>query len=426
MRFFSSTRVLISALLVFIILPQQLSARGSGSVWLAGADNRIDEYGNPDKCGFDVELAAGLLKTLGKNWGYGYDSLRVDLQRWQSSPYVTVDSIGASVQNRAVWELTITAATAPQAPRRTVFIHARTHPGEVQSFWVTSEIINLLLKEDDFSRKMRDLCVFCIVPMCNPDGVELEYPRENANGVDIESNWNKNPVQAEVAVLRNRFQQLMESTAPIELALNMHSAYGASRYFVYHDPAGTTAEYASLEREFIEGVQSYFPGGIRNWDYFVSWKTVTPTQYPESWFWLNYGERVMALTYEDMNDPAAGEFDRTAHALVHGIFDYLKRSSSSVLAEAGSAPSQFVLYQNYPNPFNGSTTIRWQQSQTAYTSLKIFDAAGRQVMAFNLQLMPAGIHALRIDASSLPAGIYFYRLISDGMSAPAKRMVLLK
>ena len=41
-----------------------------------------------------------------------------------------------------------------------------------------------------------------IIPMINPDGVELEYNRENANGIDIESNWNTYPHQPEVQALR--------------------------------------------------------------------------------------------------------------------------------------------------------------------------------------------------------------------------------
>ena len=57
----------------------------------------FDQFGNRDKCGYDEVLAKQLLAALGDNWGYGYDSLLVDLKRWQQSPYVTVDSLGASV-----------------------------------------------------------------------------------------------------------------------------------------------------------------------------------------------------------------------------------------------------------------------------------------------------------------------------------------
>ncbi|MCI0694542.1 hypothetical protein L0337_21345 [candidate division KSB1 bacterium] len=43
--------------------------------------------------------------ALGPGWGYNYDSLLVDLKTWRQSPYVVIDSVGASVQNRALWRL---------------------------------------------------------------------------------------------------------------------------------------------------------------------------------------------------------------------------------------------------------------------------------------------------------------------------------
>ena len=44
--------------------------------------------------------------------------------------------------------------------------------------------------------------------MHNPDGVELGYSRENANGLDIESGWDDNVLEPEVSVLQNRFLEL--------------------------------------------------------------------------------------------------------------------------------------------------------------------------------------------------------------------------
>ena len=66
-----------------------------------------------DKCGYIYGYQPNHFLARTVNWGYGYDSLLVDLVRWGASPFVTVDSLGASVQNRALWELTI--ADDPQS-----------------------------------------------------------------------------------------------------------------------------------------------------------------------------------------------------------------------------------------------------------------------------------------------------------------------
>jgi len=95
-------------------------------------------------------------------WGYPYDSLITDLQRWEVSPYVTIDSAGASVQNRTLWLLTIQDTATTFSPQWRITIHARTHPGEVQSTWVTNEVIDLLLSENSVAEDLRRKCIFNI------------------------------------------------------------------------------------------------------------------------------------------------------------------------------------------------------------------------------------------------------------------------
>ena len=383
---------------------------------------------HPDKCGYDEQAAKALLNTLGPHWGYGYADLLADLATWRESPYVTVDSLGASVQKRALWQLTITAPDTSVAQRRTVYVHARTHPAEVQGWWVTRELINLLLSETDLGRFLRRQCVFHILPMLNPDGVELEIPRRNANGVDLESNWFSNNIQPEVVVLRERFQKLMASDAPIEVALNMHSALACKRYFVYHDAAGTSEAYAVLEQSFIEGVRAYFAEGIEPWYYFVSWTNGTPLRYPESWFWIHHGESVMALTYEDMNCQEAGEFTRTAEALLRGIADYL----GLVTAVAGRPmpPRAFTLLPNYPNPFNPGTTLAFELSHSADVELAVHDELGRRVVMLRKGRVSAGRHRVRWDGrdsggNAVASGVYFYRL-RVGQQTQSRRLTLVR
>jgi len=399
MRKFILLRILsflFSICLIFLSFPSDLTAQ-----WELSGFPTIDSSGQIiDKCGFDPALSLLQLEMLGDHWGYGYDSLLADLPRWQQSPYVQIDSLGASVQNRAIWQLTMTADTSGAQNRRTIFIHARTHPGEIQSWWVTREIIRYLLSEESYAVLLRENCVFYILPMYNPDGVELELPRQNANGIDLESNWDKNPVQPEVAVLRNRFTSLMNSDAPIEVALNMHSSVSCTRYFVYHSEVGTSANYALLEQEYIDGVRSYFYQGFQPWDYFVSWTSGTPPQYPESWFWLNHGETVMALTYEDMNCLSAGDFDKTALALLHGSADYLGLINTEISDDNPELVRDDMQLQNFPNPVSSaggrslSTMIQYSLKTSRHVRLVLYDVLGRQLDVLDQGYRSADQHRL--------------------------------
>ena len=382
-----------------------------------------------DKCGYTYGYQPNHSLARTANWGYGYDSLLVDLDRWAESQFVSIDSLGASVQNRAIWELTI--ADNPQSSsNHRIYIHARTHPGEEESFWVTNEIINFLISDTPLAAFIRNNCIFHIIPMYNPDGVELGYSRENANGVDIESGWDDVPLEPEVAVLKNRFIELTTLVNnPIEVALNMHSSYSCKRYFVYHDEVGTSANYTILEQQFISGVQSFFVNGFENWDYFVSWTSGTPDQYPESWWWMNHGENVMALTYEDMNCAAAGNYDSTAYALVLGICEYLGLDLSQIQNEA-AMPNSYSLLQNYPNPFNPVTKLRYDLPENSHVNITIYDMLGRAVKTMVNQHQNAGHRSIIWDGTNdygnpVSTGVYLYQ-IQSGAYIQTKKMVFLK
>jgi hypothetical protein len=428
----TGTRNTMSVILILALVAQ---------ICTAGQHGRLPSPRNGDPCGLPDTASLAYRLAASLNWGYGYDTLRTDIARWSASPFVRVDSVGASVQNRTLYLLTIQDTTTAPVPRKRVWIHARTHPNEVQGTWVTNQIIAQLLGSAQLARQLRSGCVFNILPMINPDGVELKRSRENANNIDIESNWTAVPGEPEVQTLRAMFVNLMAEPNPIRIALNMHSAYGKNRYFVYHTATGTTAAYAVIEQRFINTVRSYFPGGIRPYDYFVSWTSGPSLVYPESWFWTNCGESVLALTYEDMNDSSARAFDSTANAILHGIAGELGISGSANAAAGQDRPSTFALEQNFPNPFNPVTTIGFRvpadgarertaaipgpQPATRHVRLTVYDLLGREVAVLVDEPKEPGTYAVPFSAQGLSSGMYVYRL-TFGRFAQTRTMLLIR
>jgi hypothetical protein len=380
-----------------------------------------------DPCGLPDTASLEYRTLASGNWGYGYDTLLIDLARWGKSPFVTIDSIGASVQKRTLFMVTISdTATDAANARKRIWIHARTHPNEVQGTWVTNEMIRILLSDTIIGPLLRKRYVFNIVPMYNPDGVELKLDRQNANGIDIESNWNAASPQPEVLVLRSMFEKLMSRSNPIRVMLNMHSSVSGKRYFVYHTATGTSVLYSALEQRFINYVRGRFPGGIEPWNYFVSWPTAPATQYPESWFWFNHRESVLAITYEDINGATARAFDSTAYALLCGANDFLTdTTATTVLSGEPLVANGFELGQNYPNPFNPSTAISYHLAVNSRVSLRVFDLLGREVAVLVDEEQPAGTYRAMWDATRLPSGVYFYRLTA-GEYVQTRKMLLTK
>jgi hypothetical protein len=97
-----------------------------------------------------------------------------------------------------------------------------------------------------------------------------------------------------------------------------------------------------------------------------------------------------------------------------------------VSIESGeNLPVRFELSQNFPNPFNPQTVISYSLDRTADVRLEVFDLLGRKVQTLVNKEMDAGNHDVVWKGSEQGAGIYFYRLSTDGQSE-TRKMVLLK
>lgn len=93
-------------------------------------------------------------------------------------------------------------------------------------------------------------------------------------------------------------------------------------------------------------------------------------------------------------------------------------------------PVDFGLDQNYPNPFNPSTKIQFRLPHRAVISLKVYDILGRELAALVDGRMEAGFHSVPWDGTDnsgvkLPSGVYFYRLLSEGV-ALTRKIVLVR
>jgi len=88
-------------------------------------------------------------------------------------------------------------------------------------------------------------------------------------------------------------------------------------------------------------------------------------------------------------------------------------------------PGAVTLNQNYPNPFNPVTLINYFIPSRQYVSLKIFDALGREVRTLVDGIQDEGDKTVRVDASAIASGIYFYKLVTRELSV-TKKMVILR
>lgn len=88
-------------------------------------------------------------------------------------------------------------------------------------------------------------------------------------------------------------------------------------------------------------------------------------------------------------------------------------------------PDSYLLSQNYPNPFNPSTIIKYQVPKESFVNIKVYNVIGKEIGTLVNENKQAGVYEVNFNASSLPSGVYFYRIIS-GNYTTIKKMMLLK
>lgn len=130
----------------------------------------------------------------------------------------------------------------------------------------------------------------------------------------------------------------------------------------------------------------------------------------------------MNIDISTINQP-----DRVICKLRH-FSDVVAGDQSLVLVDENliaKAPVNFELSQNYPNPFNPSTNIEYYVPEKSHISIKIFDIIGNEIMTLVNETKDKGYYKVKFDASSLPSGVYIYKLESNKVTL-SRKMSLIK
>ncbi|HXV13846.1 MAG TPA: PQQ-dependent sugar dehydrogenase [Candidatus Krumholzibacteria bacterium] len=160
----------------------------------------------------------------------------------------------------------------------------------------------------------------------------------------------------------------------------------------------------------------------------------------------DFSGAVWTLSYDGVNPPVRSDLATTGSLLLTiGVGNMPKRDVylssfdgsiyrvSRVVTDTGRAPDAAGnrLLGNFPNPFNPATTIRYQLAQPGRVAVEILAVDGSRVRMLEQGSRDAGAHDLtwrgETDAGGRAAsGVYFYRLLLDGVARDTARMVLVQ
>lgn len=183
---------------------------------------------------------------------------------------------------------------------------------------------------------------------------------------------------------------------------------------------GTTAQVVNINPGSIGVGTKYYDysltGGTDNGDYslYVSVNGVSPSG-------TQWGPR-----------PTLETIPANAYSIGQAInLNVPARSVQFVMIDGGNTtsisnqPEDKFTVTNYPNPFSGTSTIQFQTTSTEPVSLEVFDQTGRKISTLINQELSSGDHSVNFDGSSLPVGVYFYKL-RIGNNMTTRKMILIK
>jgi len=201
------------------------------------------------------------------------------------------------------------------------------------------------------------------------------------------------------------------------------SAYKIYRYSCKHSSSGGgTQSFSNVEASsIVPGPTCNCGGGINNCkndsiDILPLIATTTNTTYTDYEVTINNSTSNTEYWYEVRR----ANYTNKVNVLSYPI------SKSAVRNDIDEDIPKFTtLRMNFPNPFNPITTIKYDLSEDVHVTIKIYDILGREVMTLVDGFQEAGYKSVTLDASTLPSGVYFYRMTA-GRYTDIKKMILLK
>ena len=161
------------------------------------------------------------------------------------------DVIGWSVQERPLYMI---EHKAPQSKKWLVIL-GRMHPPEVTGALALLSFSETLFSDSNQAKQFREKFNILLVPNINPDGVYLGNWRHNANGKDLNRQWNSFD-QPEVKAVDDYLTKLVKQGGKIKFAVDFHSTHKDIFYTMPTD-------YGVMQPYFVEnwlnGVDKLYP-----------------------------------------------------------------------------------------------------------------------------------------------------------------------
>jgi predicted deacylase len=240
------------------------------------------------RAGFRLHLPAGELWVAAQEI---VDSKKV--YKWIDSldkfHYIKKIKFGLSHHKRPLIALNIGAENA----KNLVVVLNRQHPPEITGHLAMESLVETIAGNTDLANKFRQKFTTIVVPMLNPDGVDLGHWRHNALGADLNRDWQFFR-QPETLAFKKFFSKLVkQNQATLYFALDFHST--KEDVFYVFKPEFVAKNSPHLTQKWIKAIGSAIPNYRIRQEAFGSDSPIS-----RNWFFREFDAD--AVTYEVGDD----------------------------------------------------------------------------------------------------------------------------
>jgi hypothetical protein len=255
---------------------------------------------------------------IARFYPYTFTHLNSYINSIMGNPYINIQIPGYSQGGKPIYLFKITNSNIPASGKKRILMHARTHPAETPSSFLIEGMINFLLTGTQEVSNILSKFEFYIFPMQNVDGVIAGNYRSTPQTENLEVMWYydvNNPLNLtdaapqEVNIIHEYAKTLMsiDDGQPISMALNLHASNSEKDIRPFFFPhfgtkaQGYSDEEASLwekQIRLINTLATHHGADMIEPIPEQGGRSFATKTYPESWWWANYKDEVMAITME--------------------------------------------------------------------------------------------------------------------------------
>ncbi|XP_008144939.2 cytosolic carboxypeptidase 2 isoform X1 [Eptesicus fuscus] len=153
------------------------------------------------------------------------------------SQFCKLRTLCRSLAGNTVYLLTITnpsRTTQEAAAKKAVVLSARVHPGESNGSWIMKGFLDFILSNSPDAELLRDIFVFKVIPMLNPDGVIVGNYRCSLAGRDLNRHYKTILKESFPCIwhTRNMIKRLLEEREVL-LYCDFHGHSRKNNIFLY-------------------------------------------------------------------------------------------------------------------------------------------------------------------------------------------------